>query len=212
MKKKINKLQEDYDRNYGHLPDSQEDLLQYIRDNWKISEKNIERGLNYYDSINWNSCSYSLPLVPKPSPRPRSSADGSHFYVKGAALHRRFINSIIHTENIIYTVCEVDIKIYQPTPVSSMTNTEIYLAQLGLIRPTSGGDWDNFAKTYCDAVQNTLIINDNIIYKGTCERFYSIKPKVDLTFTYQDRFDSKFNERKIKSSISYKNNIERIDK
>ena len=54
--------------------------------------------------------------------------------------------------------------------------------------------------------------NDNIIYKGTCERFYSIKPKVDLTFTYQDRFDSKFNERKIKSSISYKNNIERIDK
>ena len=115
-------------------------------------------------------------------------------------------------KNIIFTVCEVDIKIYQPTPVSSMTNAEIYLAQLGLIRPTSGGDWDNFAKTYCDAVQDILIINDNIIYKGTCERFYSLKPKVDLTFTYQDRFDSKFNERKIKSSISYKNNIERIDK
>lgn len=207
---KSNKLKDEYDKLYGHLPDSQEELLQYIKNHWRISEKNIDRGLEYFDSIKWKSCSYSIPIIPKPSPRPRSTSNGSHFYVKGAALHKRYIKSIIEIEKIIYTICSVNIKIYQPTPISSMTNTEIYLAQLGLIRPISGGDWDNFAKTYCDAVQDTLIINDNIIYKGTCERFYSLKPRVDITIAYQDRFDSKFNERKIVNSISYKNNLERI--
>lgn len=206
------KLKEEYEREYGYLPDSQDELLQYIRDHYKISDVNLQKGLEYYDSIKWKTCSYLLPIVPKPTPRPRQSGSGMHFYVKGAKDHRRYIDAILHEENIIYTICRVDIKIFQPIPTSSMTNTEIYLAQLGLIRPISGGDWDNFAKTYCDAVQNTLIINDNIIFKGTCERFYSLKPKVELTFTYQDKFDSKFNERKIVGSTSYKNNKERIER
>lgn len=207
---KLSRLKREYDRLYSHLPDSDSELLQYIRDNWNISDKRIEDGIKHFNEINWLKCRFILPLVPVPAPRPRSSSNG-HFYVKGAKEHKKYVSQIVQIEKIICTICKIQIKIYQPIPVSSMTNIEIYLAQLGLIRPTSGGDWDNFAKTYCDAIQNVIIINDNIICGGSCERYYSLKPKVEIVIEYQDRFDSKFNERKIRNSISFKNNKERID-
>ena len=93
-----------------------------------------------------------------------------------------------------------------------MSAAEIVLAQEGLIKPISGGDWDNFAKTYCDGIQDLLIINDNIIIDGSCSKHYSIKPHVDIILSYLDDFDCKYNRRKVINSKSYKDNYERVIK
>ena len=68
----------------------------------------------------------------------------------------------------------------------------------------SGGDWDNLGKTYSDAIQKILILNDNIIIEGTSAKHYCIKPRVDIHIEYQQEYDSKFNKRKIESSKSFK--------
>ena len=76
--------------------------------------------------------------------------------------------------------------------------------RIGYVNSLSGGDWDNLGKTYSDAIQQILILNDNIIIEGTSAKHYCIKPRVDIHIEYQQEFDSKFNKRKIESSKSFK--------
>ena len=90
-----------------------------------------------------------------------------------------------------------------PIP-SSMKSVEQLCAELGFIRPLSKPDWDNLAKTYCDMINDCIISDDKNIIDGKLSKFYSIKPRIEITLQYASDFDSDYNERK--SSI---NNTER---
>ena len=211
MSNSIKALKEEYERLYGDIPDDKESQMEYIRSKYKVNDRKVEELREAIMNLEWNELKFTLPLVPKPTNRPRSSSDG-HFYVPGAAAHHKYIKSLIEYEGIAFTECKIDIKIYLPIPVYSMSAAEIVLAQEGLIKPISGGDWDNFAKTYCDGIQDLLIINDNIIIDGSCSKHYSIKPHVDIILSYLDDFDCKYNRRKVINSKSYKDNYERVIK
>ena len=78
-----------------------------------------------------------------------------------------------------------------------MSKVEMVLAEMGLIRPISKPDWDNIGKAYCDMIQGFLIYDDSLIIKGMSEKFYSIKPRIEITISYMEDFDSKFNKRKM---------------
>ena len=198
----MTKLETDYIMEYGHIPDDERGQISYICNNFKIDQKKLEEEIKRITNIKWSTVHFTLPIVPFPLPRPRLGGEG-HFYVKGAKEHHNAIISIIKERRIIFTLIKIDVKIYQPIPTKSLNGNNIMLAQLGFIRPISGGDWDNFAKTYCDAIQRHVIINDNIIISGSCEKFYSIKPRVELILSYQDEFDCEFNRRKITHSKLY---------
>ena len=206
----LTSLEKEYNDKYGHLPDRQEDLLELIRTKYKINDAKLTEMIDNIAKLEWKEAILSFNLIPKPSPRPRSTPNG-HFYVKGANQHRKTMRRLVTINEIAYTLTKVDIKVYEPIPVSSMNAHEIYLAQLGLIRPIGGGDWDNLAKTYCDMMQGFLICNDNIIFKGSVEKFYSLKPKIEISVLYQSGFDCKFNERKMKGSKAYKNLLPLIE-
>ena len=159
--------------------------------------------------LDWKKIHLILPIIPKPTPRPRYTSKG-HMYVKGAAEHKQFFQAILDEHNIIFTTTKIDIDVYLPIPTSSMNSSEILLAQQGFIRPIGGGDWDNIAKTYCDMMQGVLISNDNIIIEGSLRKWYSIKPKVKITLMYQENFDSKYNKRKVTSSKTYRSLIDPV--
>ena len=78
-----------------------------------------------------------------------------------------------------------------------MTKSEQILAEMGLIRPISKPDWDNLGKSYSDMIQGVLIQDDSLIIEGVSRKFYSAKPRVEITIEYLKDFDSKFNENKI---------------
>ena len=65
--------------------------------------------------------------------------------------------------------------------------------------------WDNLGKTYSDMIQGILLLNDNIVNPGKVEKYFSLKPRVDIFIKYQDGFDSNFNRKKITSSTQYLN-------
>ena len=210
MSNAVKRLKEEYQAQYGHIPDDPVEQMKYLCESLGIDEKLKQK----YDaeaeeilSMPWKEASLYLPLTPMAEKRPRSSADG-HFYVPDIATHRKLVQSYIDFEGIVYTLCNIHIDIYVEMP-KSFSKRDMYLAQMKVIQPF-GPDWDNYAKTYCDCIQNLVIINDNIIVDGTCRKFYAIKPHVLIDLKYRPMFESKYNERRIQSSKSYLRNIERV--
>lgn len=205
----MNKLVEEYDRLYAHLPNTDKELEDYIREKYRVNQDKVDKMKDDIIGLEWKQIHLILPIIPKPTPRPRYTSKG-HMYVKGAAEHKQFFQAILDEHDIIFTTTKIDIDVYLPIPTSSMNSSEILLAQQGFIRPIGGGDWDNIAKTYCDMMQGVLISNDNIIIEGSLRKWYSIKPKVKISLMYQENFDSKYNKRKVTSSKAYRSLIDPV--
>ena len=199
---KFSKLQSLYDEKYKDLPDTPDDQLNYILSIKKVDMNKVQSEINRIKNMEWKKMSLLFPIIPCPSPRPRSTSNG-HFYVEGAKEHWNYMRDVIQTNHIISTITRFYVDLYIPIP-STMNGTEMYLAQLGYISPLDS-DWDNYGKQYSDAIQKILITNDNLIVKGVVTKHYCIKPKVIIRLEYQDGYDSKFNEKRITKSKSYKN-------
>lgn len=202
----------EYEGKYGSIPIDKDQILQYLDDILNLKDKDYERIAKeeeYVEQIPWGGLTIILPIVPKPSPRPRYSSATGSFYVTGAAENKKLLKYYIEEKyNIIYTQTYFSIQTYLPTPISSMTKAEVYRAEKGTISAISNPDWDNLGKTYSDMIQKILILNDNIITKGLVEKYYSVKPRVVINIKYQQGFDSKFNKRRVINSTSYKEAVE----
>lgn len=101
---------------------------------------------------------------------------------------------------MIMTPMTMLIDVFLPIP-SSMNEKESILAEMGYIRPISKPDFDNVAKTYSDMITGSLIYDDSLIIEGTSRKFYSLKPRIEITIRYMKEIDSLFNWRKIKSKL-----------
>lgn len=196
----LSKLEEEYNLKYGGIPSDEESLLSYVSEHYPTIPKKLQEGEERARSLRWKKVEFVLFLVPTPTPRPRY--DGNHFYVKGAAQNKKLIKKFIE-KNILYTRTEIYIQAYLPTPISSMSNMEINLAERKLIYPVGTSDVDNLMKTYLDMIQGHLLVNDNIVTLGQLEKFYSVKPRLEVKIRYQTGFDSKFNERRVTHSKAY---------
>ena len=165
-------------------------------------DKDIDRILNIDKEI----IKIVLDIIPEPTPRPRLNFRNGNFYVSNAKTNNEFFKVLVSKEELlqdkIYTPVTFTCNTYFPIP-SGMNKKEVILAELRLIRPPITKDWDNLGKTYSDMVQKWLLINDGLITKGTSEKFWSLKPRVEITLEYLTEFDCKYNERLITKSKSY---------
>ena len=187
---------------YSVYPDTQEELIQFLEKELKIDPNKLSIEEERIKNIEWVTKEFTFYLVPKGTPRPRAA--GGHFYVKGARQMKKTFEKCLRDEGIICTRCELELITYQPTPINSMTKMEVLLAEKGLIRPISTPDFDNLAKTYTDALQGVILLNDNILNPGRVEKYYSVKPRINIILRYQKSFDCKYNERKTLQSVGYK--------
>lgn len=193
---------EQYEYIYGDLPDTQEELISCLEKNMRLDFDKIQTEEERIRSIEWDYREVMFYMVPKGTPRPRTSP--GHFYVKGAKQMKNLFSKYLKEEGLICTRCELELTVWMPTPCNSMTNTEIYLAEKGLIRPIIAPDFDNLAKTYTDALQGVLIYNDNIINPGHVEKYYSIKPRIKLCIKFAKDFDCNYNRKKTLVSVNAK--------
>ena len=158
----------------------------------------VDGEIKRIQGIKWKTVKYIIYLIPKASPRPRRSLNG-HFYVNGAADNKRFFKNFYkETLNIpiIDTPCKFYCDSYLPIP-SDMSLVNQVLAELGLIRPVKKPDFDNLAKTYSDMTQGVLLFDDALIIEGISRKWYSCKPRIEITFKYMEDFDSDYNKKKI---------------
>lgn len=196
-------IEKEYNKLYGDIPKYNNERIDYL-----LKDTNLKRNkLKVYDeiqrinSIKWKKKSFTLYIIPKATPRPRSGKNGI-FYVKGASDNKKFFKEFIKDKEleIINTPCKIECVSYLPIS-KSMNNVNKILAELGFIRPISKPDWDNLAKAYCDMIQGYLLEDDALIIEGISKKYYSIKPRVEITIEWMESFDCKYNEDKIINKI-----------
>lgn len=194
------KIEKDYLNEYGEIPNDMCSRIDWLLDNvnLKRQKKTVTGEIDRILNIKWKHISYTIYLLPKATPRPRSGKSGI-FYVKGAKDNKKIFEDFMkdQTFDIITTPAKFDCTSYFPIP-SSMNGVEKICAELGLIRPISKPDWDNVAKAYCDMCQGFLLYDDSLIVEGTSRKFYSIKPRIEIRISYMECPDSTYNKNKIK--------------
>lgn len=198
----MNKKIKEYISKYNDIPTDLYDRMIFllnklkIKDNdlIKIKNKILENRNNNIKEIN-----FIFYFFPQATPRPRYSKFTKVFYVKNLlnynALFKQVIDECNDIDFIIDTPCEFYCKSYFPIP-TQMNKSEQILAELGMIHNISKPDFDNLAKTYSDMIQKHLLIDDSIIYKGTSEKGYSCKPRIEITIRYLENHDSMYNTKK----------------
>lgn len=197
----MSKIEEEYNDIYGEVPIEQDDRIKFIKNKLKTDKSyanKLESEIERIKNIKWKTIKFTLYIVPKATPRPRLGGSG-HFYVKGAKDNKKFFKEFTNRMAdipIISTPCKFYCTSYIPTP-SSMRVLDQILAELGLIRPTSKPDFDNLVKTYSDMIQGILLFDDSLIVEGVSKKYYSVKPRIDITIKYMEDYDCTFNKNKI---------------
>ena len=201
----MKKAELDYIEKYGNVSsDHLERMLGMISDVKSQDRfiKQLTEDVERIKSIQWSTIRFVIYLLPKATPRPRHNFIRNTFYVMGAKDNRDiFAKALINADiDMITTPCKFECISYLPIP-SSMSNEEKLLAESGLIRPVVKPDWDNLGKTYSDMIQGTLLFDDSLIIEGIAKKYYSSKPRIEITIQYMDKFDSRFNEKKLRKKV-----------
>ena len=199
------KIEKDYNEKYGNIPKDADGRLTYLKTERKINEKNevgIESRINRFQKIGWKEIMFTIYLLPKATPRPRSTSRGSFFYVQGASDNKKYFHNYIKDMEYetIYTPCKFDVRTYFPIP-ASMNKEEAVVSELGYGFPTSKPDWDNVGKTYSDMIQDTIIADDSLIICGRSLKFYSVKPRIEIRVQYMEDYDLDYNRKKMERKI-----------
>lgn len=202
------KIEKEYNKQYGDIPSDYNGRLDYLLKDMNLHKFKIPifKYLEKIRNIKWKTISYTIYLLPKATPRPRLGQSGV-FYVKGAKDNKKIFQKYLINQDIdlITTPVKFSCISYFPIP-KSMNAVEKIAAELGYIRPTSKPDWDNVGKAYCDMIQDVLINDDSLIIEGTSKKFYSVKPRIEVTLQYMEDYDSEYNKKKIMKGGKYNGN------
>lgn len=194
------KLENEYQELYGNIPrGNTERLFQFLEHhNLSRQKKSFFDEVKRITNIQWKKIQFTIYLLPKATPRPRSTSAGSFFYVKGAKDNKAFFRKQMSKLDLpmIYTPCKFECISYLPIP-KSMNVIDQILSEYGFIRPIIKPDYDNLIKTYSDMITGTLLVDDSVIVDGYSSKYYSWKPRIEITLEYMVDFDSKFNYKKI---------------
>lgn len=210
-----------YYENYKDIPKDPVSRLNELIKSLSLKDREliqIKHKINIARHNQWKKLNLVIFLVPKACPRPRFSKKTKRFYVFDAMdnskLFKEFIDSLHENLGIIATSTKINIDAYMPIP-NDMNRQDKVLAELKLIRPISAPDYDNITKTYCDMIQKHLLLNDSLVIEGRTRKFYSTKPRVELSISYLEKHDSSYNKRKVESwkyfkDLENKPNIESV--
>lgn len=185
-----------YDMQFGSVPDTNEERITNLFDcrSAKSVKNSVDEVIADLKKIKSKKLVFTWNTLPHPSHRPRVNMRSGyvHMYVPMAAATKtdfqKFIKELIPDFKMITTPMKFHIKVYMKTP-ESMPRFKKILCELGVIKPWGRvADCDNLLKTYTDCAIESLIADDGLIHDMRCEKFYSLKPRVEFEITYSNRW------------------------
>ena len=128
-----------------------------------------------------------LPFEPYPSPRPRFRSIGRFTqtympseYIKHkeqVALHVK--SRLPANFQLLETALRLIVTFYMPIPKSLSNKRKTAINGKPHIKKP---DTDNLIKTYKDALESILYVNDSIICEEHIKKLYSDQPRIELIF------------------------------
>lgn len=216
----------EYQEKYGHIPVGYEDRLRWMVDYYHVSPIKMDEILEKRQAMLNSLFYYDYNIVelleePEGASRPKvrilrnnfnklAKADPTmvHIYVPGAGDDRKFMQRIVENQeldkfdNFIYTPCQIEYTMYIKTP-TSYNITDIFLAEIGLIRPPVKPDWDNAGKKYCDMFNSNIWLDDSLVIDGIVHKYYSILPRVEIKLRYLNALYNKQQFNSLKNKKDY---------
>ena len=202
--KKIKEIQEQYTSDYQDIPRDSEARLQYLIKEFNISDKLQEEAQVIKQSIFQDMVydEYTIILYEEPvgKPRPRFKRirgknqvySGNEYYKKKAFKEILTQEDLDQFKNkLISTPCTISYNAYLKTP-STFNKLDTLLAEIGVIRPLNKPDWDNIGKEYSDLFNELVWIDDIVVISATVNKFYSILPRIEITFYVANAFYNKY--------------------
>jgi len=219
--------QREYQEKYGDIPLDLEERISYMIDRYNISEAKMAEIINKRNSMMSNLFFYECKLVvlmedPEGSVRPRfriinksnfnhaaiSDPQFVHVYTPHAAEDNAYMRKLneqelVALDGLINTPCIIQYDLFYKTP-SNYNVTDTFLAEIGLIRPPiDKPDWDNAGKKYSDMYNHTIWLDDALVFSGTVNKYYSIKPRVEIQLKYLNAVYTKQQYKRIISRKDY---------
>ena len=203
-------LLKEYNEKYPiRIPDSTLALKHYFKTHGYNLEKAVRKATKKASQIlerrEYEHIRIVMYEYPMKTDRPRTfggrtfspNAKDNHDYFEKA------VKSVTKSFKLINTPAEISIEAYLEMP-SAVPPDEVLLFEAKLLNPIDYPDYDNLGKCYTDMLKNTLIIDDDIFYKGTITKYYSVMPRVVMTITFLSKHESDFIYKKIKNRKSVK--------
>lgn len=164
--------------------------------------------------------SFTLVLdnhIPIPSPRPRVGKYGT-MYAPNGKKNKKLIRDMIMNqipEDVLNNPLESEVylntKFYLPIP-ENFSKTDREIAERGYIRPIVKPDFDNFIKTYMDALKGIVWVDDAQVVKSVEEKLYSYNPRVCMKIRYiRPILTSVFRQYKKKAKLTVETNLIKTD-
>ena len=142
----------------------------------------------YMDLDSYQKIEFTYYGTPKAQARARITSNFTHFFDPDKSF-KQFVNEQVRfaigndfkpiSKEIYFTA-----RFYRPTP-KKLRKKDIVLAELGIIRPTTKPDLDNYEKLFYDALNGFLYTDDGVIIHGNHSKFFSCKPRVEVTILYR---------------------------
>lgn len=199
----MKKMEKEYQKEFGDIPRDNLDRIDFLlaKSNLSRSKMKVYEEIKRIVNIPWKKLSFTIYILPKATPRPRSGKNGI-FYVKGASDNKKFFEKYMIDQDIplITTPTKFYCTSYLPIP-KSMNIVEQVCAELGFGYPISKPDWDNLGKAYCDMIQGFLLYDDSLVVDGYSKKRYSIKPRIEIDLYYMEDYDLAFNKNKLKRKV-----------
>lgn len=185
-------------------------LKRYFSDRGLNFEKALEKADKKLNRIiksrEYQTIRITLYEYPMKTDRPRHTMAG-RTYSPNAKQNRDYFGNalkrVLKDIKLINTPAELTIDAYLEMP-SQVPPDEVILYEAGVLKVESTPDYDNIAKCYTDMQLDNLVIDDDLYYKATIRKFYSVLPRVELTIRYLKTHESDYVFKKLKSRKSIK--------
>lgn len=224
MKSRKQKQQE-YDIKYSNIPNDFNERLQWMDEHYRLNDslrqQIIDRANNIRQNIFFSEFLIVLYMVPEGTPRHRYRLITPKNYMQAAAVSpyvhvyqpraaddhnylRRLVDKeLVQLEQFIQTPFACNINCYFPMP-SSYNRMDKFIAEMGLDFQICKSDTDNLMKHYLDMFNETVWLDDRMCFSGTLNKFYSEKPRVEISIRYSNYAMNKHQYDLITKSVNYR--------
>lgn len=209
-------LEAEYLALYGDVSkDMFERLQNFLGDEFTedLLKTAIKRVKDVREQMTYSKIRVMFYEKPTQAHRPRANFRSRSFRTPNAAENSKAIEKLVKDIrkdlDLIVTPMKIILTAYYPMPTTAKP-LDVVLFETKHQYCVEKPDFDNVLKAYCDAIQNHIILDDDLVCSSTFDKYYSIKPHVELLIIYQDNFDAEYTYKKIKARKRFKEQEYRI--